>query len=595
MIRGIRWRIVVTYMLLIVLALSIFGVYMLQFIEKLYMDNLQTQLKEETSLLATWVSPMLAEYDTQGQKEDVHEMLRQTGMAVSSRVTLLDLQGDVMLDTLGDADTRKNQLDYPEIASAVEGSVGMHVRKVPYSTYNVMHMAVPVYGDHGPIAVLRMAVPMKGAHETLQALWGRIGMSLLIVAAVASLFGLRFAHGIAAPIEAITSSTRKIAEGAFDERIHQRGRDELRVMADSINAMAARLSDQIEDLTQQKGKLEGILKHLVSGVIVVDRSGRVTLVNQAIEWMIGYKAEELLQKWHWEAGYNFGLSAMIDEAILVGTAQKKEITLHRPVERTVEVHITPVSSNNGRIAGAVVLMHDVSEWRQLERMRSEFVANVSHELRTPITAVKGFSETLLDGALNDPVITRQFLQIIYDESERLKRLVTDLLELSKIESGHTVFHFEPFDLTALVKRTVEKYRHQAESLGLTLETELPPAHLQLEGDSDRIAQVLINLLGNAIAYTPSGGRVDVSVMEQEDDVVLKVRDTGVGIPAEDIPRLFERFYRVDKARARRSGGTGLGLAIVKHILESHHGQVEVTSVVGEGSEFTITLPKTKEI
>lgn len=594
MIRGIRWRIVVTYMLLIVLALSIFGVYMLQFIEKLYMDNLQTQLKEETSLLATWVSPMLAADDTPGQKEDVHEMLRQTGMAVSSRVTLLDMRGDVMLDTLGDADTRKNQLDYPEIASAVEGSVGMHVRKVPYSTYNVMHMAVPVYGDHGPIAVLRMAVPMKGAHETLQTLWGRIGVSLLIVAAVASLFGLRFAHGIAAPIEAITNSTRKIAEGAFDERIHQRGRDELRVMADSINAMAARLSDQIEDLTQQKGKLEGILKYLVSGVIVVDRSGRVTLVNQAVERMIGYKAEELLQKWHWEAGYNFGLSAMIDEAILVGTAQKKEITLHRPVERTVEVHITPVSSNNGRTAGAVVLMHDVSEWRQLERMRSEFVANVSHELRTPITAVKGFSETLLDGALNDPVITRQFLQIINDESERLKRLVTDLLELSKIESGHTVFHFEPFDLAALVRRTVEKYRHQAESLGLTLETELPADPLQLEGDSDRIAQVLINLLGNAIAYTPSGGRVDVSVEERDEDVVLKVRDTGVGIPAEDIPRLFERFYRVDKARTRRSGGTGLGLAIVKHILESHHGQVEVQSDVGAGSEFTITLPKTKE-
>ncbi|ASS73918.1 hypothetical protein CIG75_02280 [Tumebacillus algifaecis] len=591
MIRGIRWRIVLTYMVLIVLALSIFGVYMLQFIEKLYMDNLQTHLKEETALLATWVAPQLETYEEPGQKEDVHEMIRRTGMAVSARVTLLDLRGDVMLDTLGDEETRKNQSDYPEVAAAVDGSVGMHVRKVSYSAYNVLHMAVPVYGDHGQTAVLRMAVPMKGAHETLQELWGRIGISLLIVAAVASLFGLRFAHGIAAPIEAITKSTRKIAAGAFDERIHQRGRDELRVMADSINAMAARLSEQIEDLTQQKGKLEGILKHLVSGVIVVDRSGRVTLVNQAVERMIGYRADELLQKWHWEAGYNFGLSALIDEAILVGTAQMKEIALHRPMERTVEVHITPIFSNNGRIAGAVVLMHDVSEWRRLERMRSEFVANVSHELRTPITAVKGFSETLLDGALHDPTLTRQFLQIIHDESERLKRLVNDLLELSKIESGHTVFRFEPIDLVQLVKRTVERYRHETEAQGLTLELDVPAERLTVEADADRVAQVLINLLGNAIAYTPTGGKVRVSVTEREQDVVLKVSDTGIGIPEEDISRLFERFYRVDKARARRSGGTGLGLAIVKHILESHHGHVDVRSEVGKGSEFTITLPK----
>jgi two-component system phosphate regulon sensor histidine kinase PhoR len=591
MISGIRWRIVLTYLVLIVLALSIFGVYMLQFIEKLYMNNLQSHVKEEASLLAAWVSPHLENYDAPGQKEAVLDMIRKTGMTVSARVTLIDLQGNVMLDTMSDEDSRKNQLDAPEVAAAVDKSIGVHIRRVDYSNYNVMHMAVPVYGNHGLSAVLRMAVPLKGAHETLQALWGRIGVSLLIVAAAASLFGLRLAHGIAAPIEAITQSTRKIAEGAFEERIHQRGRDELRVMADSINAMAARLAEQIEDLTAEKGKLEGILKHLVSGVIVVDRSGRITLVNQAVERMIGYKAEDLLQKWHWETGHHFGLSTLIDEAILVGTAKKREITLHRPVERTVEVHITPIISNGGRIAGAVVLLHDVSEWRRLERMRSEFVANVSHELRTPITAVKGFSETLLDGALNDPEISRQFLQIIHDEAERLKRLVTDLLELSKIESGHTVFRFEPFDVALLVRQTVEKYRHQAESQGLTLENDTPEGPLTLEADSDRIAQVLINLLGNAIAYTPSGGQVQVAVEEMQDEVVLKVRDTGIGIPAEDIPRLFERFYRVDKARARRSGGTGLGLAIVKHIVEGHHGRVEVESQVGKGSEFAIYLPK----
>ena len=587
---GIRWRIVLTYLLLIVLTLSIFGVYMMQFIEKLYMDGLEAQIQEETALTATWLSPHLV----QGRPKDadeVLEMLRRTSVETGGRVTLIDSGGVVLADTLTDEETAKNQKDYPEFSVANHGGVGIQLRKTAYSTYNVLHVAVPVYAENnGQEAVLRIAVPLQGAHATLQDMWGKIGLSLLVVAVVASLFGLRFAHSIASPIEAVTASTRKMAAGDFDERINLRGRDELGLMADAINAMAARINDHVEDLTQQKGKLEGVLKYLVSGVLVVDRSGRITLVNHAIEEMLGVRAEELLQKWHWEAGHNFGLSSLIDEAILMGTGQKREVTLHQPQERTVEVYISPVLSNNGRIAGAVVLLHDVSDWRRLERMRSEFVANVSHELRTPITAVKGFSETLLDGAMNDPELVRQFVGIIHEESERLKRLVNDLLELSKIESGHAVFHFAPTDLVDVIERTVARYRHQAASSGVTLRTELPAHAVTFEGDADRVAQVLINLVGNAVAYTPGGGEVAVSVEETEEHAVLIVRDTGIGIPQEDLPRLFERFYRVDKARARRSGGTGLGLAIVKHIMEGHGGKVTVESTVGEGSVFRVYLP-----
>ena len=587
---GIRWRIVLTYLVLIVLTLSIFGVYMMQFIEKLYMDNLESQLKEETALMANWITPMI-QFGMPKDPDLVLDMLRRTSVETGGRVTLIGRDGKVLVDSMTDEETKKNQKDYPEFAAANNGGVGIQVRKTEYATYNVLHVAVPVYGEtNAQAAVLRIAVPLQGTHDTLQAMWGRIFLSLLAVAIVASLFGLRFAHGIASPIEAITKSTRKMAAGDFDERIQLRGRDELGQMSDAINAMAARISDHVEDLTQQKGKLEGILTYLVSGVLVVDSSGRITLVNRAMEDMMGVKAEDLLQKWHWEAGHNFGLSSMIDEAILVGAGQKREVTLHTPKERTVEAYISPVVSNGGRIAGAVVLLHDVSDWRRLERMRSEFVANVSHELRTPITAVKGFSETLLDGAMNDPELAKQFLQIIHDESERLKRLVNDLLELSKIESGHTVFKHVPTDLVQLIERTVAKYRHQAESAGLTLRTELPARPVEFEGDADRVAQVLINLVGNAIAYTPAGGDVSVSVEETEQHAVMVVRDTGIGIPEEDLPRLFERFYRVDKARARRSGGTGLGLAIVKHIVEGHGGKVKVESTVGDGSTFRVYLP-----
>lgn len=594
MIRGIRWRIVSTYVVLIGLALSVFGVYTLQFIEKLYMDSMEAHVREETSLLAKWVTPHLDFEKGLRAREELQDMVSRTSLETGGRVTILDTKGNVLVDSRLDAESSENQLTMPEVAAAVSGTVGTNVRKASYTQFNMLNLAVPVMTDDGPVAVVRMAVPLEVAHDTLTWLWGRIGFSLLIVAIVASLFGLRFAHGIAAPIEVITQTTRKIAEGAYDERIYQRGRDELGVMADSINAMAARISDQIEDLTQQKGKVEGILTHLVSGVFVVDRSGRVTMINPAAEKLIGVKADEMLQKWHWEAGGNFGLSSLIDEAILVGTEQKKEVTFYKPVERTVEVYITPIRSNYSRIAGAVVLLHDVSDWRRLERMRSEFVANVSHELRTPITAVRGFSETLLDGAMNDPAITKQFLQIILDESTRLTRLINELLELSKIESGHVQFQHEPVDLIALVERTAKRYNHQAEQAGLTIRTELPAEAVEMEGDGDRVQQVLINLIGNAITYTPTGGSVTVGVEDRGDEVMLRVSDTGIGIPEEDLPRLFERFYRVDKARARRSGGTGLGLAIVKHIVEVHQGRVEVVSKVGQGSCFRVYLPKTSQ-
>jgi two-component system phosphate regulon sensor histidine kinase PhoR len=590
---GIRWRIVLTYFVLVVLTLSIFGVYMMQFIEKLYMDRLKDQLREETSLLAAWSAAHLDSSNPENL-EVVSQMLRRTAHEIGGRITLFDMEGRVLADTLEDEETHRVQKEEPEVSAAISGGVGLSIRKTNYSTYNVLHLAVPLFRpDSGTqIAVVRTGVPLQEAHDTLQSLWGRIGLSLVVVAVLGALFGLRFAHGIATPIEAITAATRKIAAGAFDERIHQRGQGELGVMADSINLMAARISEQIEDLTQQKGKLEGVLTHLVSGVLVVDRSGRITLVNRAAEKIIGMASEQLLHKWHWEAGHNFGLSSLIDEAILVGTEQKREVTLFLPIERTVEVYISPVMSNNGKIAGAVVLMHDVSDWRRLERMRSEFVANVSHELRTPITAVKGFSETLLDGAMHDPDITKQFLQIIHDEADRLTRLVTDLLELSKIESGHAPFRFAKTDLVKLAERTVARYTHQAEQAGLTLRAELPQEPVEGLVDGDRIAQVLINLVGNAIAYTPAGGEVVVAVEGSLDGAVLEVRDTGIGIPSEDLPRLFERFYRVDKARDRRSGGTGLGLAIVKHIVEGHGGRVQVNSTVGKGSTFRVFLPKT---
>ncbi len=345
------------------------------------------------------------------------------------------------------------------------------------------------------------------------------------------------------------------------------------------------LRDVREEMIQERRKLEGIMNPLVSGVIIIDSAGRVVLVNAATERLFGLSEADMVGRWHWEAGHHYGLASLVDEAIAFGIVQKREVQLHKPHELTVEAYITPIRESSGGIAGAVVLLHDISEWRRVERMRSDFVANVSHELRTPITALKGFAETLLDGALDDKETTRQFVQIMKDEADRIGRLVEDLLDLSRIEAKQVQLHPHPVTASSLLQKVVDTFFGQAADAGVTLSSEVLSADCVALGDVDRLQQVLINLVSNALQFTPAEGSIVLSAERVGGRIVFAVQDSGVGIPAADVGRVFERFYRVDKTRSRRSGGTGLGLAIVKHIVEAHGGHVGVYSEVGKGSRF----------
>ncbi|PWI57286.1 two-component system histidine kinase PnpS [Sulfoacidibacillus thermotolerans] len=360
----------------------------------------------------------------------------------------------------------------------------------------------------------------------------------------------------------------------------------LGLLVSRVYDLAELLREAREETMQERSKLEGIMEPLVSGVIVIDRAGRIVLVNAAVQRLLSLNEDDMVGRWHWEAGHHYGLASLVDEAIAYGVVQKREVQLHKPQELTLEAHVTPIKQSNGAIAGAVVLLHDVSEWRRLERMRSDFVANVSHELRTPITALKGFAETLLDGALQDQATARQFVQIMQDEADRIGRLVEDLLDLSRIEAKQIDLHLAPVDAAWIMQRVVDTFSGQAADAGVELTQEVigrtPVIAL---ADSDRLRQVLINLVNNALQFTPAGGRITLSAERKGDRIVFAVQDSGVGIPPADVQRVFERFYRVDKTRSRQSGGTGLGLAIVKHLVEAHGGHVGVFSEVGQGSRF----------
>ena len=378
---------------------------------------------------------------------------------------------------------------------------------------------------------------------------------------------------------------RSLAPGAFN--------NELDRLSERVYALTSAFSEEREETMQERSKFAGVLGHILSGVIVIDRAGRVALVNAAAERLFGLSEAEMVGRWHWELGHHYGLASLVDEAIAFGVVQKREVQLLKPQELTLEANITPILQSSGAITGAVMLLHDVSEWRRVERMRSDFVANVSHELRTPLTGLKGFAETLLDGALADPETAREFVKIIKDEADRMERLVEDLLDLSRIEAKQTRLELKPVPVERVFRQVLNTFSARAAEAGVTLSADedaktLPG--LVAMADEDRLKQVIINLVSNALQFTPAGGSISLRARRQGGRIVVAVEDTGVGIPPADVSRVFERFYRVDKTRSRQSGGTGLGLSIVRHLVEAHGGHVGVQSEVGRGSQFFFDIP-----
>ncbi|MGB9791764.1 MAG: two-component system histidine kinase PnpS [Thermacetogeniaceae bacterium] len=398
------------------------------------------------------------------------------------------------------------------------------------------------------------------------------------------------AAGIAKQLGEITRAAQRIARGDWETELRLDDNGEIGELASAINNVSLTIKQNMRDLAESKGSLEAVLANMESGVLLFDTCGRIRLINPAAERLLGVRSEEVMGKQHVEVVRNYALSSLIEGVLSSWKPARIEASIIYPKERTVDAHAAPIFGVQGEPRGVVVVLYDISELKHLERVRAEFVANVSHELKTPVTAVKGFAETLLSGALYNYRAAEEFVNIIYEEAERLSRLIHDLLELSKIESKGYRLRIEPVELDTEITRIVDKLKPQFIKKELTLTTVLPSEPVVVKADRDQIEQVLLNLLDNSLKYTPSGGEVEVSLRREGKEAVVAVKDTGIGIPREDLPRIFERFYRVDKARSRKLGGTGLGLSIVKHIIEAHRGRVWVESELGKGSTFYFSLP-----
>jgi two-component system phosphate regulon sensor histidine kinase PhoR len=418
--------------------------------------------------------------------------------------------------------------------------------------------------------------------------WSALLVAFLFTVILAMIMYAR----LISPLEEMASIAQDMARGNLDQEIRIFAQDEIGDLARSINYMARQLKTNIDDIIAEKNRIQAILASMADGVIALDPWGRVILVNPVVEKLFGITQESCRGKNILRIIHNNELEKMINHALETGQPVDKLVEIHAPDPFVFYVNVTPLENGGADQGGLVAVLKDITERKRVEEMRSDFVANVSHELRTPLTSIRGFAETLLDGAVEDPKVARPFLEIINTETERLSRLIDELLNLSKIEDKKTIPNWEMLDIASLINKAVTILKPKALEKEITIDVEAPETLPAFEGDADMLCQVLINLIDNSISYTQSGGEIQIKASAGSGELKVDVKDNGIGIPQESLHRVFERFYRVDKARSREQGGTGLGLSIVKHIIDAHHGTVHVESSLGLGSTFSFSLPLT---
>jgi two-component system phosphate regulon sensor histidine kinase PhoR len=508
--------------------------------------------------------------------------------ASGARVTVIAADGTVLADSQEDPHQMGNHARRPEVQQALASGEGRAVRFSTPVNREMLNLAARFDRPEQAPVVLRVGRPLGPIQQELATIRRRLLIGLLAVLVVAGGITLGLSRRFARRVERLKEFSARVAKGDFHPMPVRYGGDELDALARDWNETARRLAQLVHMLTEERRRTEAILASMGEGVAVVDADRRIVFCNHAfcsaVQWAQGSCAGRLLV----EVMRQTELVAAVEQALAGQTSRIEEVILGSVPQRVFAATAAPV--RGGATHAAVLVLHDITESRRLERVRRDFVANVSHELKTPLTAIQGFAETLLSGAAEDPETRHRFLGIIRDHAVRLGRLTDELLTLSSIEAGKLTLEMAPLAPEQILEPCLELTRLRAAGRQLVIAAELPSELPAVRGDLQRLQQVLQNLLDNAVQYTQDGGRITVRVFPREGEVVFEVADTGIGIPEADQSRIFERFYRVDAARSREVGGTGLGLSIAKHLVEAHGGRIWVESEVGRGSRFFFSVP-----
>lgn len=583
MFRQIRWRIAVPFVALFSILLLGLGIYLVNFIRQTKVQEFESQLSAESYLLADFIQSLSLENEL--GLIDLDNLAKHWAALLGARVTIIAPDGSVMGESDAVLEAMDNHLNRPEIQQALSDGFGRSIRFSQTEGENQMYIAVPVQEDGQVIAIARVALSLRQIEAEISQIVRIIILSIFIAAIFAFVLATFIADYIARPIYQLTDQIMNFSFTKPGDRLFPTSEDEVGQFARVFNELVAQLRFQYDALETERSKLVAVLQQLSDGVLIVDEQGLVQLINPAAQRIFGTTEDKAM-----------------GQSIVTVLRQYQLIELWKQARETGESQLIPVEIPTKKLfvqseaiplgetlpGSTLMVFQDITHVRRLETVRRDFISNISHELRTPLASLKALTETLQESALDDPPAARRFLTNIETEVDALSLMVQELVELSRIESGKVPLQLKSVLPEELLSEAAERLRLQAERSGLRLIIDCPPELPTVLADPPRMEQVIVNLLHNAIKFTPGGGEIRLSALLENDSVVFSVSDNGVGISPEDLPRIFERFYKAD--RARSGGGTGLGLAISRHLVEAHSGKIWAESVEGVGSTFYFSLP-----
>jgi len=583
MFRQIRWRIAVPFITLFSILLLGLGIYLVNTIRQNKIQEFESQLSAESYLLANFVR--LLSLDNELNSIDLDVQAKQWADFLGSRVTIIAPDGNVMGESDAVLEDMDNHLDRPEIQQALADGFGKSVRFSQTEGENQMYIAVPVQKDGQIIAITRVALSLTQIQGEISQVVRIIILSIFLAAILAFVLAAGVADYIARPIYQLTDQINNFSFSKPGDHLIPTSDDEVGQFARAFNELVTQLRFQYGALETERSKLVAVLEQLSDGVLIVDERGLVQLINPAAQRIFGTTEEKAMGQSIVKVLRQYQLIELWKQARETGENQL--IPVEIPIKKLfVQGEAIPLEET---LPGSTLMVfQDISHVRHLETVRRDFISNISHELRTPLASLKALTETLQESALDDPPVARRFLISMETEVDALSLMVQELVELSRIESGKVPLQLKTVLPGELLSEAAERLRLQAERSGLRLHIDCPPDLPPVFADPPRMEQVIVNLLHNAIKFTPSGGEIRLSAQQVDNSVIFSVQDTGVGISPADLPRIFERFYKAD--RARSGGGTGLGLAISRHLVEAHSGKIWAESVEGVGSTFYFSLP-----
>lgn len=581
MFKSIQWKIIAIFLLLTLSVMIVVGTFLLQNISAYYHDDFATTIAAQA-----FTPAVQKELNSAAAGEDGVENITKILNVYSVRMMLDSYRNYYVLDAqsggvLAGSDAMVDSVEItPNILSAMGGDVGNQIDR----SASFMDYAVPIKNGEETVYIAYVIDSKEELYDIIRNIFVNILWALVFGLLISAFLGLVLSRTIISPISNLQVRAEQLSEGEFNNRIEVKSSDEIGRLTEAFNVMASKIDENLSEISTEKNKVEAILSQITDGIVAFDQAGHIIHSNNAAKEFLDN--EENADFAHLVKKLNLNLTL----------EQLNYLERNRVVEKRCEVGskivrvlFAPYADESDKNGGTVVVLQDVTEQTKLERARREFVANVSHELRTPITTIKSYAETILDMAEEETAETG-FIKVIEQEADRMTRIVTDLLTLSKLDNTTKVMEKKVFDLSALVESVAEKLKINAKNHGVDIFYSSQGDASRYFGDRDRMEQVVTNIVSNAVKYTPSGGRVDVVCGVKYTQAFIRVTDNGIGIPEKDQPRIFERFYRVDKARSRESGGTGLGLAIAKELVELHGGKIDLKSREGEGTTVTITLP-----